>query len=111
MTYEMRLHEVPFNQIKNGSKTIESRLNDEKRRDFKVGDLIKIYKRPDESEFITVEIINLHVHKNFVDLFKSFPSTSFGGEGLDDLTESIYQYYSKDDEEKYGVVGIELNVI
>jgi len=107
----MRLHEIPFNQIKNGSKTIESRLNDEKRRDFKVGDLIKIYKRPDESEFLNVEIINLHITENFIELFNSFPSSSFGGESTEDLVKSIYQYYSKDDEEKYGVVGVELKLI
>ena len=33
MTHEMRLHDEPFNLIKNGTKTIELRLYDEKRRD------------------------------------------------------------------------------
>ena len=30
----MKLNDIPFNQIKNGSKTIEVRLNDEKRKHF-----------------------------------------------------------------------------
>lgn len=31
MKYEMRLHNEPFIKIKNGTKTIELRLNDEKK--------------------------------------------------------------------------------
>ena len=38
--HEMRLHNEPFVLIKDGTKTIELRLNDEKRRQIKVGDYI-----------------------------------------------------------------------
>lgn len=108
--YEMHLHELPFNQVKAGSKTIESRLNDEKRKEFKVGDKIKIYKRPEKSEFVVVQVIDLHVHKNFADLFSISHPLVFGGEDIEDLIESIYHYYSKEDEQKYGVVGIEFEI-
>ena len=36
----MNLVDLPFNQIKEGSKVIEVRLNDEKRQNIKVGDKI-----------------------------------------------------------------------
>lgn len=111
MTHEMHLHELPFNQINAGLKTIESRLNDEKRQEFKVGDLIKIYKRPEAVEFVIVKITDLHVHKNFEELFAISLPQVFGGEGMQDLIESIYKYYSKEDEAKYGVVGIEFEKI
>lgn len=35
--HEMRLHNEPFELIRNGSKTIEMRLYDEKRQLIKVG--------------------------------------------------------------------------
>ena len=40
MIYEMNLHDEPFNAIKRNQKVIEMRLNDERRKDLKVNDLI-----------------------------------------------------------------------
>ena len=41
MTYEMNLNRQPFDMIKSGRKTIELRLNDEKRKNIVAGDKIK----------------------------------------------------------------------
>lgn len=41
MKHEMKLKAQFFNYIKNGTKRIELRLNDEKRRKIKLGDTIK----------------------------------------------------------------------
>jgi ASC-1-like (ASCH) protein len=41
MLHQMKLQPNPFEQIKNGSKTLELRLNDEKRQLIKVGDEIE----------------------------------------------------------------------
>ena len=40
MTHNMQLKPEPFAMIKDGTKTIELRLYDEKRRNIKVGDRI-----------------------------------------------------------------------
>ena len=40
--HEMKLNNGPFESIKNGTKTIELRLNDEKRQLLKVNDIIYI---------------------------------------------------------------------
>ena len=40
MIHNMKLNESPFERIKNGTKTIEFRLYDEKRRQIKIGDKI-----------------------------------------------------------------------
>lgn len=42
--HEMRLADAPFDMIKSGKKTVEVRLNDEKRRQICVGDII-IFRR------------------------------------------------------------------
>ena len=44
MTFEMKLHEAPFELIKNRIKTIELRLYDEKRQMISVGDFIVFTK-------------------------------------------------------------------
>ena len=41
MTHRMNLYNDSFNMIKNGYKTIEMRLNDEKRQTIKIGDTIE----------------------------------------------------------------------
>ncbi|MBQ8659733.1 MAG: hypothetical protein IJ475_02730 [Bacilli bacterium] len=45
MVHEMRLHNEPFLLVKGGTKTIEMRLNDEKRRLIKEGDYIDFKSR------------------------------------------------------------------
>ena len=42
MKHEMKLNNGPFERIKNGTKTIELRLNDEKRQLLKIKDLIEL---------------------------------------------------------------------
>jgi uncharacterized membrane protein len=42
MRHEMTLFEEPFNKIRDKQKSIEVRLNDEKRQNIKVGDIIRI---------------------------------------------------------------------
>lgn len=34
------------------------------------------------------------------------PLAEFGAEDIDTKTESMYEYYSKEEEAKYGVLGI-----
>lgn len=43
MRHTMKLKEDPFERMKNGTKTIEFRLYDEKRRKIKVGDEIEFF--------------------------------------------------------------------
>ena len=47
MLHKMKLNESPFERMKNGTKTIEFRLYDEKRKQIKVGDQIEFSKLPD----------------------------------------------------------------
>lgn len=109
--HEMRLHDSPFTLIKNGSKTIELRLNDEKRSIIKIGDHIEFTNRVTE-EKVLVEVINLHKYNSFEELYKHFDKVSMGySEGEDADPKDMEQYYSKEEQDKYGVVGIEIRLI
>ena len=48
-TFELRLNPVPFQQFEQGKKTVEMRLYDEKRRMFKVGDILIFKNRENET--------------------------------------------------------------
>lgn len=109
-THEMRLHPRPFNNIREGRQTIESRLYDEKRQQIQVGDHIVFSLRPDYVEKVEAEVVELLRAPTFAALFALRPQAEFGNESPPDV-EKMFEYYSKEDEQKYGVVGIRFRKI
>jgi len=110
----MKLNEIPFERIKSGKKIIEIRLCDEKRKDLNLGDIISFSKLPGSNEQLSVEVIGLLRYKTFQDLVSDFQMSYFGypnNHDKRDFVESIYQIYSKEDEQKYGVLGIRIKLV
>lgn len=103
----MRLHPLPFEMIRGGTKTVEIRLDDEKRQLMKVGDCIEFISRENPEDTIKVEITNIDKFDSFKDAYDAYPPKLYGGESADEY-ECMYKYYSKEDEKKYGVLGIRL---
>ena len=107
----MRLHNEPFILIKKGTKTIEMRLNDEKRQLIKVGDTIEFINRYN-NDIISVEVINLYYFNNFEDLYDSFDKTSIGyNDGDEGNPNDMKQYYSNEEIDKFGVLAIEIKLL
>ena len=104
----MKLHNGPFERIKNGTKTIELRLNDEKRQLLKIKDLIEFTNRAN-NEKILVEIENLYYYPSFEELYKNFDKIAMGYDE-DDVADSkdMEEYYSLEEQAKYGVLGIKM---
>jgi ASC-1-like (ASCH) protein len=98
--HQMHLHVGPFARIASCQKTIEYRLNDEKRQRIAVGDRVKFTNRSDASHALTVEVVSLHHAGSFTEL-------------LDDSAKlrELLEYYSESDQEKFGVVGIEFILV
>ncbi len=104
----MRLHKEPFNLIKSGTKTIEMRLNDEKRQTIKVGDIITFISR-ENAEELNKEVINLYYFKDFKEMYNAFDKVSIGYNDNDLVDpKDMEQYYSNEDILKYGTVAIEI---
>lgn len=111
-TFELRLNEKPFNSIKAGTKTIEMRLFDEKRQRYNIGDVLIFKKRPEEKEVIKAKIMNLHKVKSFVELYKMFSKVKLGYLETEIANpEDMLEFYSIDEQQKYGVVGIEIELL
>ena len=91
-------------------KTIELRLFDEKRQKIKVGDKI-VFTDNTTSKTLNTTVVKLHRFNTFNELYKSLPVLKCGytSENVDKATPSdMEQYYSVEEQRKYGVVGIEL---
>lgn len=107
----MRLHKEPFELIKNGSKTIELRLYDEKRQMINLGDTITFENRSDGDK-IQVKVIALYKYPSFEELYKHFDKVSIGYKEDEEADpKDMELYYSSEDQSKYGVVGIEMELI
>ena len=87
------------------------RLNDEKRQLLKEKDLIEFTNRA-TLEVIIVEIVRLYKYSNFDELYKYFDKISMGYDRNDIANpKDMEKYYSKEKQDKYGVIGIEVRVI
>ena len=106
MIYRMKLQNEPFKQIKKQIKKIEIRLNDEKRKIFEINDYIE-FTNITTLEIMFVKITNLYHFESFEKLFNNFDNSILGCGSY----EEMYKYYSKEEENKYGVLGIEIKVL
>ena len=107
MLHKMKLNESPFERIKNGTKTIEFRLFDEKRQLVKVGDKIEFSRLPDLNEKILVDVLELYQERTFKELFDKLGDNE---EIAKKNAESMYTIYSPEEEAKYGVLGIKIKI-
>ncbi len=111
MLHEMKLQDEPFKKISDGTKTIEMRLYDEKRKKVKVGDLIEFTNVLNNEKLIT-RVINLYRYKDFDELYKNHDKVSIGYNEDEKASPcDMSMYYSDEDIEKYGVVGIKIKKV
>ena len=109
----MNLDSEPFRMMKNGQKTIELRLNDDKRKNLQIGDKI-VFENRCSGETLCVEVKALHLFSSFEELYQNLSLLKCGYSDENVLSashEDMKQYYSTEDEEKFGVVGIEFVLI
>lgn len=108
MEMKVHLHSDVFDIVLNGSKDIEVRVNDEKRRQLKVGDTLVFLRRPFEEERIVAKVIGLEYYDCFETLVKHYDMKRIYLEGY---TEEAYlkemaRFYTREEQEEYGVVAI-----
>ena len=111
MNRQMKLWHDSFAKIQAGTKTIEMRLYDEKRAAISVGDTITFEDISDGAR-LDCMVLGLHRYASFAGLYAAFDKLSIGY-GKDETADpaDMLAYYSEEEIQKYGVVGIEIKVI
>ena len=110
----MNLVPSPFQMIREGKKTIELRLYDEKRKSISVGDTITFVNTKDASETLNVRVVDLFVFDSFAELYKKLPLSECGytKDDIDSASpDDMEEYYSKEKQKQYGVVGIKISLV
>lgn len=110
-TYYMKLWNNSFNSIKEQTKTIEMRLNDEKRSQIKINDVI-VFTNVSTDETINTKVVNIYKYKDFEELYNKHDKISIGYNQSEEAKYTdMFDYYTIDEINKYGVLGIELKVL
>ncbi len=110
----MKLNPSPMEKIREGIKTIELRLYDEKRRNISVGDIIVFINSENSNDTLSVTVKNIFVYKSFPELYDNLPLLKCGytAENIDTASpDDMELYYSKEKQNQYGVMGIEIALI
>jgi len=104
----MGLYGEYFQSIHEGRKTVEVRLNDEKRRKIQVGDTIEFVKVPEQDETLQVQVTGLRTYDTFQDMYKDIPFKEFDCEGwtMEDMVKGTYEIYSPEQEKEWGTLAI-----
>ena len=110
MIHYMNLVPTAFVKIADGNKTIELRLNDEKRQRINVEDTV-VFNCSSTKDIITAQVSGLHKFSDFKELYNALPLEKCGYT-VAELDTAHYtdmeQYYNKEQIKKYGALGIEL---
>lgn len=113
MEHEMKLQPEYYNYILNGTKRIEIRIFDEKRQQIKIGDTIKFLKEPELNETFNAKVVGLLRYNSFKEMFNDFDISILSDKSMtkEELINVLGQFYTKEKQEKYGVLGIRIELI
>ncbi|MFF2884279.1 ASCH domain-containing protein [Bacillus toyonensis] len=112
MRYEMGLYNKPFQSIQSGKKVYEVRLYDKKRQLIKQGDEI-VFTNLTTAETMVVKVTEVKRYESFKEMYEQIDKKLLDCENdsLEEMLESTYKIYTKEQEEKWGTVTVRIEVI
>ena len=108
----LKLQPKYYNYMLHGTKRIEIKLYDEKRKTLNLGDSITFLKEPDLKESFQAKIIGLLRYENFEKIFQDFDISILADKSItkEVLRNELEEFYPKEKQEKYGVLGIRVEL-
>lgn len=109
----MELQNAYYNYMLKGTKRIELRLYDEKRKNIKIGDIITITNAQTNEEF-EVKVVGLLQYSSFKEMFNDFDIEILADKSMtkEELMNELEKFYPIEKQKQYNVLGIrvELNI-
>ena len=108
MEMKVHLHSDVFEIVKNGKKDIEVRINDEKRRQLKIGDTLVFLKRPNDDEEIRAKVVGLEYYDYFEELVDNYDMERIYLKGYtkEEYLNEMKRFYTIEEQRENGVVAI-----
>lgn len=113
MEHILKLQPKYFDYINNGTKRIELRLYDEKRKKINIGDIIIFQKEPELEITMKVKVVGLLRYNTFEELFKDFDIAVMADKSMkkQELLNVLEEFYTPEQQKQYGVIGIRIEKI
>lgn len=110
MIHNMGLQPKYFDYIKNGTKRIELRLYDEKRKQIRIGDIIEF---SDGKNKMQVRVLGLLHYDTFENLFEDFDVSMLSDASMskEEMLNIMEEFYPIEKQKKLGVIGIRIELI
>ncbi len=105
----MHLDHPAYDRVEDGLKTLELRLNDPKRREIQVGDIICFEGVEEDNEYLHMEVKELLPFPSFKELYSALPLSEMGyspAEEKDASPADMDKYYSPEEQARWGVLAI-----
>ena len=110
--HTMRVNAESFRKMQNGEKTVEVRLNDDKRRMVSIGDIVTFINRDNEDKHIHVRTKGFSWYTTFDELYEKTDKAKLGYKENETANpEDVSKYYTAADEYIYGVTGIHFELV
>lgn len=105
--HHMHLTQKAFDQMDRGRKTLELRLWDEKRRQIRVGDVIRFENVEDETDVLHMDVTELLRFPSFEELYRSVSLADCGyAAGETASPKDMDAFYTPEEQARWGVVAI-----
>jgi len=112
--FHFRIAGKPFIKIVNGSKIRIVKLDDDKLKRIKYGDLIVFEKLPDIERRITTRVIDVQKFNCFENLYSHYALREFGideNKTIRDVVKGMYKTHSRAQELENGVLCIKIELV
>ncbi len=108
----MSLYNENFDYIKNGTKRIEIRLNDEKRKLICIGDYIE-FENLDTKEKLMVRVVALLNYETIENLINDYKIELLLDKSVtkEELINIFNNIYSNEEQNKYKILGIKFEIV
>ncbi len=112
MVHEMKLQPEYYHFILNGTKELKLDFLMKKRQQINIGDTIVFLKEAELNESFQAKVVGLLRYSSFEDMFQDFDISVLSDESMtkDELIHVLEQFYTKERQEKYGVLGIRVEL-
>lgn len=114
MVHEMKLDREPYEKMKSGSKTVELRIFDDKRRCLEIDDIVIFTERKGNDRKIATRITALYRYRTFEKLFSEIAPAKCGfakHDSIEDAVKHMRGYYPLEKELETGILGIRVELM
>lgn len=109
--HKLNVKEKYYTLLKTGDKTIELRLNDDKRKAIRIGETIEFTNASNLKDSFWAEVVNLHYAESFATLCQKIDCVQAGMANKEELLNVVKEFYPEERQKTFGVVGIEIKRI